>query len=91
MFLWTDIGSSAIIKSPDKWEFVEECDSVKTPSRLAVAIFGACAVIWVIRVILEVVYQTYNDSGFWFVLNILCAVIWIAAFVVNLKRYRSDK
>lgn len=61
------------------------------PSRLAVALFGACAVIWVIRVILEIVYQTYNDSGFWFVLNILCAVIWIVAFVVNLKRYHSNK
>ena len=64
---------------------------MKKPSRLAVAIFGACAVIWAIRVILEIVYQTYNDSVFQFVLNILCTVIWIAAFVVNLKRYRSNK
>lgn len=61
------------------------------PTRLTVAIFGACAVIWTIRAILEVVYQTYNYSVFWFVLNVLCAVIWIAAFVVNLKRYRSNK
>lgn len=50
-----------------------------------------CAVLWTIRAILEVLYQTYNDSMFRFVLNILCAVIWIAAFIVTLKRYRSNK
>ena len=64
---------------------------MKQPRRLTVILFGACAVIWTIRAILEVVYQTYNDSVFWFVLNVLCAVIWIAAFVINLKRYRSNK
>jgi len=64
---------------------------MKKPSRLTVILFGTCAVIWTIRAILEVVYQTYNDSVFWFTLNVLCAVIWIAAFVVNLKRYRSNK
>jgi hypothetical protein len=26
----------------------------------------------------------------WFILNILCAVIWIVAFFVNLHRYRSN-
>ena len=64
---------------------------MKQPRRLTVILFGTCAVIWTIRAILEVVYQTYNDSVFLFVLNVLCAVIWIAAFVVNLKRYRSNK
>ena len=64
---------------------------MKKSSKLAVTMYGACAVIWTIRAILEVIYQTYNASMFWFVLNILCAVMWIAAFVVNLKRYRSNK
>ena len=64
---------------------------MKKPSRLTVILYGVCAVIWTIRVILEVAYQTYNDSVFWFVLNVLCAVIWIAAFVVNLKRYRANQ
>ena len=64
---------------------------MKQPRRLAVILFGVCAVIWTIRAVLEVVYQTYNDSVFGFVLNVLCAVIWIAAFVINLKRYRSNK
>ena len=64
---------------------------MKNPSRLTVILFGMCAVIWTIRAILDVAYQTYNDSVFWFVLNVLCAVIWIAAFVVNLKRYRVNQ
>lgn len=64
---------------------------MKQPRRLTVILFGTCAVIWTIRAILEVVYQSYNDSVFAFVLNVLCAVIWIAAFVINLKRYRSYK
>lgn len=64
---------------------------MKKTRHLTVALLGVCAVIWSIRVILEIVYQTYTDSIFWFVLNILCAVIWIAAFVINLKRCRSHK
>ncbi|MBQ3170042.1 MAG: hypothetical protein IJB99_09815 [Clostridia bacterium] len=64
---------------------------MKKPSRLTVILFGVCAVIWTIRAILEVAYQTYNDSVFWFILNVLCAVIWIAAFILNLKRYRANE
>ena len=64
---------------------------MKKPSRLTVILYGVCAVIWTITAILKVAYQTYNDSVFWFVLNVLCAVIWIAAFVVNLKRYRVNQ
>ncbi len=64
---------------------------MKKPSRMTVILVGMCAVIWIIRAIFDVVYRTYNDSVLGFVLIVLCAVIWIVAFVVNLKRYRSDK
>ena len=64
---------------------------MKKPSRFVVILYGICAVLWTVRDILEIVFKTYNDSGFWFVMNILCAVLWIAAFIVNLKRYRSNK
>ena len=37
---------------------------MKKPNRLAVILYAVCAVIWTIRAILEVVYQTYNDSVF---------------------------
>ncbi len=64
---------------------------MKKTGRFTVILFALCAVIWTVRAILEVAYQTYNDSVFWFVLNVLCSVLWIAAFIVNLKRYRSNK
>lgn len=64
---------------------------MKKASLLSVILFAVCAVIWTIRAILEVAYKTYNDSVFWFVMNILCAVLWIGAFIVSLKRYRSNK
>ena len=62
---------------------------MKKPSRLTVILYAVCALVWTIRAIQEVIYQTYNNSVFWFVLNILFTVIWIAAFVVTLKRYHS--
>lgn len=64
---------------------------MKNPSRLTVILYAVCAVVWTMRAIQEVIYQTYNNSVFWFVLDILCTVIWIAAFVVTLKRYHSYK
>lgn len=64
---------------------------MKKPSRFVVILYGACAVIWTARAVLEVVYQTYYDSVFWFVLNILCALLWIGAFFVSLRRYRFNK
>lgn len=64
---------------------------MKKSSYLTVVLFGACAVIWTIRGIYEIIYQTYNDSIFWFVINILCAIVWITVFVVHWKGYRSSK
>ena len=64
---------------------------MKKPSRLTVALFGVCAAIWTFRAILEVFYRTYHDSVFWFVLNVLCAVVWVGAFIVNLKKYQSHQ
>lgn len=64
---------------------------MKRASHLTVILCGLCAVIWTVRAILEVFYQTYNYSVFGFVLNVLCAVVWIGAFIVNLKKYRSNR
>lgn len=64
---------------------------MKKASRLSVILCALCAVIWAIRAILEVAYKTYNNSVFLFVMNILCAVLWIGVFIVNLKRYRSNR
>ena len=63
---------------------------MKEPKLVTVILFGVAAAIWTVRVILGVGYKEYSDSVFWFVLNVLCAVIWIAAFIKWLKVYRSD-
>ena len=64
---------------------------MKNSNRFVVILYGICAVIWTARAVLEVIYQTYNDSVFWFILNILCAPLWIGAFLLSLKRYRSNR
>ena len=61
------------------------------PSRGTVIIYGACAVIWTIRAILEINYKTYNDSVFMFVLNVSCFPIWIGASVMAFNRYRENE
>lgn len=64
---------------------------MKKTSLAAVILVGLAAVIWTIRVELEIVLKTYNESVFLFVLNVLCSVVWIVSFIVNLKRYRSNR
>ena len=64
---------------------------MKKTSLAAVIFVGLAAVIWTIRVVLEIVLKTYNESVFLFVLNVLCSVVWIVSFIVNLKRYRSNR
>lgn len=64
---------------------------MKKTSLVAVILAGLAAVIWTIRVVLEIVLKTYNESVFLFVLNVLCSVVWIVSFIVNLKRYRSNR
>ena len=64
---------------------------MKKTSLAAVILGGLAAVIWTIRAVLEIVLKTYNESVFLFVLNVLCSVVWIVSFIVNLKRYRSNR
>ena len=64
---------------------------MKKTSLAAVILVGLAAVIWTIRAVLEIVLKTYNESVFLFVLNVPCSVVWIVSFIVNLKRYRSNR
>ena len=64
---------------------------MKKTSLAAVILVRLAADIWTIRVVLEIVLKTYNESVFLFVLNVLCSVVWIVSFIVNLKRYRSNR
>ena len=64
---------------------------MKKPSRFSLVLYGACAVLWIIKVIGDIVNQTVYVPGSLFVLNVLCAVMWVVCFVVNLKRYLSNQ
>ena len=64
---------------------------MKKVSTGCVVVFGLCAVVWSVRVLLDIIYKTYNDSAVLFVLNALVALLWIGAFAVQLRKYRSAR
>jgi uncharacterized protein with PQ loop repeat len=63
----------------------------KKVTLVGLILYGVAAVIWTIRAVLDIVCGTYHTSPVILVLNVLCAVIWIVAFFVNLHRYRSSQ
>ena len=63
---------------------------MEKPKLVTVIVCGLAAAICTVRAILGVVYQEYSDSVFWFVLNVLNAVIWITVFIKWLIIYRSN-
>ena len=54
---------------------------MKKPKRITLVLYGLCAVIWSLRVIIGVMYKEYDYSFGFFILNVLVALVWIAAFV----------
>lgn len=64
---------------------------MKKQNLISGIIYGICAVIWTTKSILDIIYQTHHDSVLGYVLNILCAMVWMAAFLLSMKRYRSTK
>lgn len=64
---------------------------MKKISRSTVILFGVCAVIWTARAVVDVFNQIYNESVFLFMLDWLCALLWVAAFIGWLKKYRSKQ
>ncbi len=57
----------------------------------AVVMCALAGLIWSVRAVIDVVYQIYNESAFLLCLDILCAVIWIVAFVVQFWKYRLGR
>lgn len=72
-----------------KFLFAEVCHT----SIISVILYGLGAVIWSVRAvfdILEIINHTSMHSTIWVVGDVLCSIIWIAAFVVQVRRYRSN-
>ena len=64
---------------------------MKKQKRITVILYGLCAVVWTLRVIFGVVCKEYDYDSVFFILNVLTALIWIAAFVRWMLKYRSKK
>ena len=64
---------------------------MKKPKRITLVLYGLCEVIWSLRVIIGVMYKEYDYSFGFFILNVLAALVWIAAFVKWMLKYRSKK
>ncbi len=65
--------------------------NIRKPKRITLALCGLCAIIWTFRVIVGVVYKEYEYSFGFFILNVLTAFIWIAAFVKWMLKHHSEK
>ena len=63
---------------------------MRKPTYFAIFGYGLNALLWTIKAIADVMFQTYCNSVFGVVLSVLNAVLWNISFVVNLKRYRSN-
>lgn len=64
---------------------------MKNSKKFYVVLCGVCTLIWLIRIVLDIVEKTYIDKAFLFWLNVACAVLWLFTFVLNLKTYLSKK
>lgn len=63
---------------------------MKKPKLSTVILYGLCAVIWIIRVIVGIIYKEFDDSVWFLILNVVCAIIWVFAFIKWLIRYHAD-
>lgn len=55
---------------------------------LAVILYAAAAAVWTINAVLHFVYDTSLPLQ---LLNLLCALLWCVAFLVQLWRWKNDR
>lgn len=65
-------------------------DMKKRISLASVLFYGAAAVLWTIRIVLDIAYRTFEESTLFFVVDLLGFVVLSAAFFSNLHRYRLN-
>ena len=63
---------------------------MEKPKKITVILYGVCAVIWILRVVFEEIEKEYHDSIFFFVINILCAVLWSGAYIKWFRLFRLN-
>jgi len=60
-------------------------------TKAIVILYGMCAVIRTLRAVGDIVRHSYADRPVLSAMNLICTLVWVAAFVVLLIRYRSRK
>lgn len=72
-------------------KFLKKYIKMEKASLLSVIIYGLCVVIWSVKAVWDV-YEVTHGIGFHstalVVGDALCALIWTAAFIVQIIRYR---
>lgn len=60
-------------------------------NQITLKLYAVCAIIWTLTTIISIIRKLYIDSLFLFVMNMLCAVLWMIAFIAELKRNKSER
>ncbi len=60
-------------------------------SLLTVILACVNAIFWTFKFVFDFVNHRYQDSNFSLILGVICALIWILSFIVNYRRYHSNK
>ena len=64
---------------------------MKSPIKLfSLIMFGLAAIVWTANAIVNFIYREYIDFPILLGMNIICAVIWIIAFIINFIRYVNE-
>ena len=56
-----------------------------------VILFGIYALIWSVKAGYELIETPHPTTGTLLILDVVCAMCWIIAFIVAAKRYRAGK
>ncbi len=58
---------------------------------IKLAIVALAGALWVAVAILDFIDKDFITNTALFVMHLICAVVWIAAFLVNLQKYLKEK
>lgn len=64
---------------------------MKKQAIIKLVLAALACVIWIVVAILEFFEKYYTSNATLFVMHLICAIVWIAAFFANLRRYLKEK
>lgn len=64
---------------------------MKKPKDSVLVIYGACALIWTILTLTKIPRYMEDNSIILLILNAVCAVLWIVAFVLRYRELRRNQ